>query len=113
MHKRYSDSSKGDVPDLGAFLITGAKVEFSPAVKEVELKKEPEKRCLIILSPLIPETDQEARRIFLLNEFGDLILKYQKQAYLQIRDMLLRITDPEGRQILLDEFAQYKASLTL
>jgi hypothetical protein len=111
IHKRYTDSNSGNVPDLGTFLITRADVVFSDQVAHVVIEKRPDRRVLQILTPPVSASEEEARRIFLLNEFGDLIIKCQKQAYLQIRDMLLKVTDPEGRETLIQEFEAYKTTL--
>jgi hypothetical protein len=112
IHKRYRDSSKGSVPDLGTFLVTRAEVLFSSDVEHVAVEKRPDRRILQILAPPVEASEEETRRIFLLNEFGDLIIKCQKQAYLQIREMLLKVTDPEGRETLIQEFDAYKATLS-
>lgn len=113
IHKRYSESGKDSVPDLRSFLITRAEVVFSDKAKYVTLLKKPDRRVLQILAPPTEPHQEELRRIYLLNEFGDLIIKYQKQAYLQIREMLLSITEPEGREVLIQEFEDYKSALNL
>lgn len=103
---RYG-SSKKEVANLGNFLITRAEVVFSSNISSVILEKRAESQNLIILAPNVLSSNEEERRIELLNTFGELILKFQKQAYLQIRDMLLQILDEDGKKILNDDLDSY------
>ncbi len=103
---RYGKSKK-EAANLGNFLITRTEVVFSPLVSSVVLEKRAESQSLIILAPSIHPSKEEERRIELLNAFGELILKFQKQAYLQIRDMLLQILDEDGKKILNDDLDNY------
>lgn len=112
IYKNYSNSkSNNSVPDLGTFIITRGTVVFTDEVEYVTLEKRPDRKMLEILTPCVPKSEEESRRIFLLNEFGDLILKFQKQAYLQVREMLLKVTDPADHQALVIEFEKYKSKL--
>ncbi|MBO9666172.1 MAG: hypothetical protein J7501_05110 [Bdellovibrio sp.] len=109
IHKRYTKDSSTSIPHIGKFLITRAEVVFTRQLQAVQIQKRPEKNVLQILAPAVDIASEESRRIYLLNEFSELILKYQKQAYLQIRDMVLRITDSEGHECLIRDFEKYKA----
>ncbi len=109
IHRRYTKTSSSVIPHLGKFLITRAEVVFTNKLHAIQIQKRPDKNVLQILAPEVDVEAQENRRIFLLNEFSELILKYQKQAYLQIRDMVLRITDSEGHDILVQEFESYQS----
>jgi len=64
VHKRYSESGKGSVPDLGSFLITCAEVVFSDKAKYVALLKKPDRRVLQILPPPTEPHQEELRRIY-------------------------------------------------
>ncbi|WP_413560509.1 hypothetical protein [Bdellovibrio sp. HCB209] len=110
IHRRYTRSSSTAIPHLGKFLITRAEVIFTNKLRSIQIQKRPERNVLQILAPPVDVDSEENRRIYLLNEFSDLILKYQKQAYLQIRDMVLRITDSEGHEALVKDFERYKAT---
>lgn len=106
IQRRYGNTNNG-AANLGNFLITRSEVVFSSKIQHVTLEKRAESQTLIILAPPVPSIDEEERRIELLNAFGELILKFQKQAYLQIRDMLLQILDEDGKRILHEDFASY------
>lgn len=111
VHTRYSEKSKVRVPTLASFLVRNAEVVFSDKVKTVVLRKNPNRQTLEIWTPRIGEQQQEERRLYLLSQLGDLILKYQRDAYLHLRDMLLSISDPEMQETLVQEYLNYKASL--
>lgn len=110
IHKRYAKTASEALPDLGKFLITRAEVIFSNKLNAIQIQKRPDKNVLQILAPFVEGDIQEKRRIFLLNEFSELIIKCQKQAYLQIRDMVLRITDSESHETLIRDFERYKSA---
>jgi hypothetical protein len=63
---------------------------------------------LSILAPRPGKNEEEARRIFLLNEFGDLLIKCQKQGLEQLREMLLGILDDNGKEKLVSEYLKHK-----
>lgn len=106
IQRRYGNTNNG-AANLGNFLITRGEVSFSPKIKFVTIEKRAESQTLVILAPPVSASKQEERRIELLNAFGELILKFQKQAYLQIRDMLLQILDEDGKKILHEDFTSY------
>lgn len=108
IHKHYAKTTSTTLPDLGKFLITRAEVIFSSKLHAIQIQKRPDKNVLQILAPLVENEVQEKRRIYLLNEFSELIIKCQKQAYLQIREMVLRITDSESHEMLIRDFERYK-----
>lgn len=109
VHKRYAgNESAKNIPSLNSFLIHRAVVIFSPDVDSVVLEKRPEQNVLVILAPPVRAEKEEERRITLLNHFGDLLIKFQKQAYDQIREMLIGILDAEGKEILVSEFLAFK-----
>ena len=108
IHKRYAGHEGTNVPTLQSFLIFRADVVFTADVTHVVIEKKPELNTLNILTPPVASDLQEERRIFLLSQFGELLIKCQKQAYDQIREMLLRILDAEGKEVLVAEFLDFK-----
>ena len=110
IHKRYSGPENGALPDLRSFMILRADVIFTDRVTHIKLEKRPDVQELHILAPPVKAKEEEDRRIYLLNSFGELLLKYQKEALMQIRAMLLRITDQEAHETLIREFEEYKAA---
>lgn len=107
LHKRYAHV-ENDSPTLQSFLIYRADVIFTNSVDHVVLEKRPERNTLSILTPHVPVEVEESRRIHLLNQFGDLLIKCQKQAYEQIRSMLLKIIGAEGSERLVTEYLAFK-----
>jgi hypothetical protein len=63
---------------------------------------------LCVLAPKPNKFEEEARRIFLLNEFGDLLIRCQKQGVEQLREMLLGVLDDKGQNKLVSEYLKRK-----
>ncbi len=109
LHKRYgSESTDREMPSMRTFLISNMNVIFTDAVDQITIEKRLDQSGLSILAPSPSKAEEEARRIFLLNEFGDLLIKAQKQGLAQLREMLLGILDNEGKERLVSEFIKNK-----
>jgi len=109
LHRRYgANGASGDLPTMRTFLIQSMDVIFTDAVKQITVEKRMDDSALRILAPKTNKFEEEARRIFLLNEFGDLLIKCQKQGLEQLRDMLLGVLDAKGRGKLVSEYVKYK-----
>ena len=109
LHKRYvAEPSPKELPTMRAFLISSMDVVFTDSVKQITIEKRMDHPGLSILAPPPGKYEEEARRIFLLNEFGDLLIKCQKQGLEQLREMLLGILDDDGKDRLVSEYLKYK-----
>lgn len=109
LHKRYRvDPSSRILPTMRTFLIESMEVVFTDTVKQITVEKKMDHSSLCILAPKPSKFEEEARRIFLLNEFGDLLVKCQKQGIEQLREMLLGILDDSGRAKLVGEYLKQK-----
>lgn len=109
LHRRYgADAASGDLPTMRTFLIQSMDVVFTDAVKQITIEKKMDDSALRILAPKPNKFEEEARRIFLLNEFGDLLIKCQKQGLEQLREMLLGVLDDKGRSKLVSEYLKHK-----
>jgi len=112
LHQRYAaESSPGDLPTMRTFLIQSMEVVFTDSVKQITIEKRMDHPGLCILAPRPSKFEEESRRIFLLNEFGDLLIKCQKQGVEQLRDMLLGILDDAGKNKLVSEFLKHRKLL--
>ncbi len=113
LHKRYSgESPQKDLPTMRTFLISSMNVVFTDTVKQITIEKRMDQSGLSILAPSPGKAEEEARRIFLLNEFGDLLIKCQKQGLEQLREMLLGILDDNGKEQLVAEYLKTKRHQT-
>jgi hypothetical protein len=114
LHKRYSGESppQKDLPTMRTFLISSMNVVFTDAVKQITIEKRMDQSGLSILAPSPGKSEEEARRIYLLNEFGDLLIKCQKQGLEQLREMLLGILDDDGKEQLVAEYLKSRRQLT-
>lgn len=109
LHRRYgAHGASGDLPTMRTFLIQSMDVVFTDAVKQITIEKRIDDAALRILVPKPNKFEEEARRIFLLNEFGDLLIKCQKQGLEQLRDMLLGVLDDAGKAKLVREYLKHK-----
>lgn len=109
IHRHYSDSGTIQItPTLKSFLIHRTEVVFTSDVELVTLQKKPESHSLQILTPPVPKDEEEKRVLYLLNQCGDLIIKCQKQAYEQVREMLLGMLDENGMELMVEEFLTFK-----
>ena len=109
LHKRYAaEQSAKDLPTMRTFLISSMDVVFTDSVQQITIEKRMDHPGLSILAPRPGKYEEEARRIFLLNEFGDLLIKCQKQGLEQLREMLLGILDDNGKEKLVSEYLKHK-----
>ena len=109
LHKRYGvEASSRDLPTMRTFLIESMEVVFTDSVKQITIEKRVDNPSLCILAPKPSKFEEEARRVFLLNEFGDLLVKCQKQGIEQLREMLLGVLDDAGRAKLVSEYLKHK-----
>lgn len=109
LHKRYGvEASSRDLPTMRTFLIESMEVVFTDSVKQITIEKRMDHPALCILAPKPSKFEEEARRIFLLNEFGDLLVKCQKQGLEQLREMLLGVLDDAGRAKLVGEYLKHR-----
>lgn len=110
IQKHYSgNGNKSELLNLYSLLVSRADVVFTEEVKHVILEKKPTSGILFILSPPVSKSKEEEHRINLLNDFGDLIIKCQRQAYEQIRHLLFGILDSEGKEKMVQEFLKFKS----
>jgi hypothetical protein len=93
---------------MRTFLIESMEVVFTDSVKQITIEKRMDHPALCILAPRPSKFEEEARRIFLLNEFGGLLVTCQKQGLEQLREMLLGVLDDSGRAKLVSEYLKYK-----
>ena len=93
---------------MRTFIISSMNVVFTDSVQQITIEKRMDHPGLSILTPRPGKYEEEARRIFLLNEFGDLLIKCQKQGLEQLREMLLGILDDNGKEKLVSEYLKYK-----
>jgi len=104
LHKRYSEkNTRADVPNIFSFVITDLEVVFKE-VKHIKLSCDYSQRTLSILTPLVPEKDEENRRLFLLNYFSNSIKNNQLSATI---DLFKLLKDP-AKQTLLKEYKDHK-----
>lgn len=109
LHKRYGiEPSARDLPTMRTFLIESMEVVFTDTVKQITIEKRMDHPSLCILAPKPGKFEEEARRIFLLNEFADLLVKCQRQGVEQLREMLLGVLDDAGRAKLVSEYLRYR-----
>jgi hypothetical protein len=109
IHKRYGTESSGaDLPTMRTFLIQSMEVVFTDSVKQITIEKRMDQPTLCVLAPKPNKFEEEARRIFLLNEFGDLLIRCQKQGVEQLREMLLGVLDDKGQNKLVSEYLKRK-----
>lgn len=109
IHKRYgTESSSANLPTMRTFLIQSMEVVFTDSVKQITIEKRIDQPTLCVLAPKPSKFEEEARRIFLLNEFGDLLIRCQKQGVEQLREMLLGVLDDKGQSKLVTEYLKRK-----
>ena len=109
LHKRYEGAGvTNELPTMHTFLIQRMDVVFTGDVQQIVIEKSPAKNALTILTPSVPKDQEEARRVYLLNAFADLLIKTQRQGYQQLREMLLAILDESGQAILINEYQKFK-----
>lgn len=109
IHKRYgTEASSSDMPTMRTFLIQNMEVVFTDSVKQITIEKRMDQPTLCVLAPKPNKFEEEARRIFLLNEFGDLLIRCQKQGVEQLREMLLGVLDDKGQSKLVTEYLKRK-----
>ena len=109
LHKRYAgDTMLAETPSMRSFLVDKMEILFTNAVTHVQVEKKSERNMLTILTPPVAKEDEEPRRIYLLSEFGELLIRVQREGYLQVRDMLLAILNDEGKELLVKEYKKHK-----
>ncbi len=109
LHKRYAgEDMSAELPSMRTFLVDKMDIVFTSAVTRIQVEKRPEKNVLNILTPPVAKEDEEHRRIYLLSEFGELLIRTQREGYQQVREMLLAILDDEGKDLLVEEYNKQK-----
>jgi hypothetical protein len=105
LYKRYAgEDMAADMPSLRTFLVDKMDIVFTKDVTRIQIEKRPEKNILNILTPPVAKEDEENRRIYLLSEFGELLIRTQREGYQQVREMLLAILDDDGKDLLIKEY---------
>ena len=109
LHRRYAgEDLTPDMPSMRSFLVDKMDIVFTSTVTSVQVEKKPEKNVLNILTPIVPKDEEELRRIYLLSEFGELLIRTQKEGYQQVHSMLLAILDDDGKEMLVQEFKKHR-----
>ena len=106
MQKRYGGSSPSTA-NLGSFILRESQVVFESVTT---LRTRHTSNIFEIVSPMVPQKQQDVRRTELLGKFAAAFVAAQGEGIRQVREMLVNILDDDGFTTLIEEYRNRSAS---
>lgn len=103
LQHRYS-SKESEIPSMFGFIVTEIEVLFSSKFRNVKLQSDLASNSLFICAPSVPKSEEESRRLFLLNSFSDVIKTNQISSLVD----LFRLLKPEAKEKLINSFNEFR-----